>query len=135
MPLPILASLLIPVIKDVAVNVITSKKKKSTTQEIDHTAVADEIATAVAKRMSEDPAVVNETNSEPLIQSRVVNGTVFGIVMSAGVVYLGIKNHQYDERFFMELAVLAGTGYAFLGRVGNWSSPMWSRVAKLFKRN
>ena len=86
------------------------------------------IASAVVERVMADPKIKNEMNAEPLIQSRVVNGTIAAAVMAAGVVYTKWKAGEYDEVFFLSLGTVITAGYAFLGRVGNWSKPMWSRV-------
>jgi hypothetical protein len=126
-----LAAILGPIIARTAADVIA---KKVGSQKAVPPAVADDIAKAVIAKMETDPAMKNETNSESLWQSRVVNGTVVAFVTSCGVVYTKWKAKEFDEIFFASLASVLGTGYAFLGRVLNWSQPMWSRLSQMMGR-
>ena len=101
------------------------------------TAVVKEVAKEAVEKMMENPAVVNATNQEPLVQSRVANGSVVGFIGGLGVLIPIIaQQFGYDItparvlEIGFAVAAVAGPAYAFLGRALEWSAPMWSSFFK-----
>lgn len=90
------------------------------------------IARTASRQVSADPVVVNQTNQEPPLQSRVVVGSVIGMIGAMFVAgdHLWSMWQSGDVNVTIaiaELTTLWGLGFALYGRLKNGLKPLFAK--------
>ena len=76
------------------------------------------ITTALVDHLASDPVVLNETNSEPWYQSRVVLGSVAAIITSSFAIVAAARAGISDGEVYAPLVMtIVGSGFALYGRL------------------
>lgn len=98
---------------------------------------ADNVATELAVAMAKDPKTVNQMNVEPLVQSRVAQGSTMALLPALGyTVYaiflyrLDLPRYMGDPTLAITVPVVIGATWSLFGRIKGGLGPVFGWFRK-----
>ncbi len=124
---PILTALVPTIARQVVDSLVANPKVPVTQTQAPVTQAAVEDAVAHALRKDVGPMLENATNQEPKIQSRVLQGSVLGFLVSVASLFLEWHNGDLDmNEMVTHGTVILGTLWAIYGRLRSGLKPVGS---------